>query len=85
MPDELATEPRFEVFSKPGCHLCEQLLEELWPLIRGRYDLVVHDIDTRADWQAAYGSRVPVLRYGDAEICQYTLDRPAVMRIVRGD
>ena len=29
------------VYSRQGCHLCEQLIEELLPLIRGRLDLEV--------------------------------------------
>lgn len=70
-----------DVYSRQGCHLCEVLLEELLPLVRGRLEVVVHDIDTRADWREKYDTRVPVVEYDGELICQYHLDRQALGRI----
>ena len=70
-----------DVYSRQGCHLCEVLLEELLPLVRGRYEVVVHDIDMRDDWRQAFDTRVPVVEYDGAFICQYHLDRQALTRI----
>ena len=69
------------VYSRQGCHLCEVLLEELLPLVRGRFDVVVNDIDSREDWRIAYTARVPVVEYDGELICQYHLDRHALTRI----
>ena len=66
------------VYSRRGCHLCEQLIDELAPLLRGRLDLEVCDIDTRADWLERYDTRVPVVEYDGEVICQYHLDRDAI-------
>ena len=74
--------PQFIVYSRRGCHLCEQLLEELEPLCRGRAELTVRDVDDRAEWVAAYGVRVPVLVADGEELCCYTLDRARVMRVL---
>jgi len=74
--------PKLQVFSRPGCHLCELLIEELLPLIQGRIELVVCDIDSRDDWRDAYDTRVPVLKYDGEFICQYHLDREALTRIL---
>lgn len=71
--------PVIEVFSRRGCHLCEQLLGELEPLVRGRATISVFDIDDRPEWQANYGERVPVVCCDGEEICQYNLDRRAVL------
>ena len=71
-----------QVFSRPGCHLCELLIEELLPLIQGRIELVVCDIDSRDDWRDEYDTRVPVLKYDGEFICQYHLDREALTRIL---
>lgn len=71
-----------EVFSRRGCHLCEQLIEELLPLIQGRAELRVCDIDSRDDWRRAYDTRVPVLKYDGELICQYHLDREALARFL---
>lgn len=70
------------VYSRQGCHLCEQLIEELLPLTRGRYEVVVYDIDSREDWSKKYDRRVPVVEYDGEFICQYHLDRDALTRIL---
>lgn len=70
------------VYSRQGCHLCERLIEELLPLVRGRLEVRVFDIDARADWRAAYNSRVPVVEYDGELVCQYHLDPDAVARIL---
>lgn len=72
--------PLLTVYSRQGCHLCEELIEELVPLIRGRADLVVMDIDTDAALVETYGKRVPVVEIAGQELCEYRLDRDAVHR-----
>ena len=70
------------VYSRRGCHLCERLLEELMPLVRGHLEVVVRDVDTRDDWKADYDTRVPVVEYDGEFVCQYQLDRDALARIL---
>ncbi|MDJ0939256.1 MAG: glutaredoxin family protein [Woeseiaceae bacterium] len=69
-----------DVFSRQGCHLCEVLIEELLPLVRGRAEVRVHDIDSREDWREAYDVRVPVVEFNGQLLCQYHLDAEAVNR-----
>lgn len=76
---QLAT---IQVYSRPGCHLCEVLVEALLPLIRGRLELEVLNIDTCEKWQRRYGLRIPVVFFNGTEICRYTLDKAAISRIV---
>ena len=73
---------RIRVYSRSGCHLCEILIEELLPLIRGRLDLEVLDIDSRPEWAEEYGTRIPVVQYAGRTICQYTLDGDAIRSIL---
>jgi len=72
------------VYSRKGCHLCEVLIEELLPLLRGSMDIEVRDIDSRADWLAKYDIRVPVVEYQDRLISEYPLNRGAVSELVAG-
>ncbi|MEM9404194.1 MAG: glutaredoxin family protein, partial [Pseudomonadota bacterium] len=72
--------PTFTVFSRPGCHLCEQLIEELLPFVRGRAEVRVIDIDDDSELVEAYSTRVPVLVFGEQELCHYHLDTAAVER-----
>ncbi len=71
-----------EVFSRQGCHLCEQLIEELLPLVSGRLELVVHDIDSRESWLLDYDTEIPVVKYDGELVCKYHLDRDAIARIL---
>ena len=70
------------VYSRQGCHLCEELIEALLPLVRGRLDVEVCDIDTRADWRERYDTRVPVVEYDGELVCQYHLDRDAIVSVL---
>ena len=71
-----------EIYSREGCHLCEVMIDELLPLVRGRFEIVVHDIDTREDWKRKYDTRIPVLKYDGKLVCQYHLDRESLARIL---
>lgn len=69
---------QLKVMSRPGCHLCEQVIEELVPLVRGRADLEVIDIDTDPELVARYGLRVPVVVADDRDLSEFPLDVQAV-------
>lgn len=49
------------LYSKPGCHLCEGLLEKLQQVKAIAFELEVRDIATRPEWFEAYQYEVPVL------------------------
>ena len=68
----------FRVFSRPGCHLCELLLDELVPLVRGRARVDVHDIDRVAGLREQYGTRIPVVELDGRILCEYHLDSAAI-------
>lgn len=72
----------FVLYSRRGCHLCDEMLEVLEPLCRGRAALVVNDVDACDEWQQAYGEFVPVLHVDGEEVCHYTLDKPRVLAIL---
>ncbi len=74
--------PTLHVYSRRGCHLCDVLVEALLPLVRGRLDVEVRDVDTRDDWRERYGARVPVVEFEGEVVCQYRLDRPSIEAIV---
>ncbi len=72
----------FHVYSRQGCHLCEVLIEQLLPLLRGKADVAVHDIDTRPDWREKYDVRIPVLEFEGQVVSQFQLDHEAVTRVL---
>ncbi len=76
--------PSVQIYSRPGCHLCEQLIEEIAPLLRGRARLEILNVDSRADWQEEYGTRVPVVEIDGRFICESRLDRAALHGVLSG-
>jgi len=70
------------VFSRRGCHLCEVLIEQLLPLVQGRLQVEVCDVDESPELRDRYGERVPVVEFDGEEICQFRLDVPAVRALV---
>ena len=79
---ETADEGRIRVFSRSGCHLCELLIEELLPLIRGHLELEVIDIDAHPELIDDYDTRIPVVEYAGRDVCQYHLDTAAIRAIL---
>lgn len=69
---------RLTLYSREACHLCEVMLGELEPLLAGRGEVSVVDIDEDPVLRRRYGLRIPVLAHGETELCRYRLDPVAV-------
>ena len=63
-----------ELYSRPGCHLCDELGEALAPILRGRAEIRVINIDEDIELKKRYGLRIPVLAAGDIELSEFPLD-----------
>jgi thioredoxin reductase (NADPH) len=72
------------VFGRPGCHLCEQAVEEIEPLCRAAgVALRVADVDADPALRERYGPRIPVVCGDGREICAWPLDRPRIREWLR--
>jgi len=79
VPDQ----PRFTLYSRSYCHLCDDLLAALRKLVGDEISVKVIDIDLDAELVQCYDELVPVLigsRDGqpDQQLCHYFLDENAV-------
>jgi Glutaredoxin-like domain (DUF836) len=72
--------PEWTVFSRPGCGLCEEMLEELASVLPPAEATRVQVIDIDADPELTrkYGTRIPVLLVDGEFVCAYRLDRQRV-------
>jgi len=70
------------LYSRPGCHLCDVMLEALAPLCAGRAQITVVNIDTDPELRARYAELIPVLSCEGEEICRYRLGRRAVQALL---
>jgi len=72
------------VFSRPGCHLCELMADELEPLCRAvGLTLRVLDVDTNPAWRDRYGLRIPVACVGGEELTGWPMNREHAMQALR--
>ena len=74
---------RFTLLSRSYCHLCEEMLEALRPVVAGvPVDVIDVDAPEHAALEARWGDAVPVLFAGEPspghELCRYRLDAARV-------
>ena len=53
------------LYSTVGCHLCEQALELVQPMVAERYRVKIIDIAETDELIACYGVRIPVIARDD--------------------
>jgi glutaredoxin len=71
---------RVVVYSKPGCHLCEQALVALQALSGERaFELEEVDITSDEALHRRYFERIPVITVDGEEVCDYFLDETLVL------
>jgi hypothetical protein len=49
------------LYSKPGCHLCDGLVEKLQQITTLNLNLEIRDITTQPEWFERYQYEIPVL------------------------
>jgi hypothetical protein len=66
---------RFTLYSRPGCGLCEEMLEELAALPAAQGIAVqVTDVDRDPALRERYGHKIPVLLLAGELVCHGRLD-----------
>lgn len=73
---------KLRLYSRPDCHLCEQMVAELAPLLTDKDALEVIDISQDPGLEQRYGVRIPVLEADDRELSIHRLDRAKVERFL---
>jgi hypothetical protein len=72
--------PRWTVYSRADCSLCERMIEELAELLgpEGAAAVQIVDIDGQPALEQRYGTRIPVLTADGEFVCAYRLDAQRV-------
>jgi len=78
------SEIELTLYSRPGCHLCEEMKAQLTP-IAARYRVAVREIniDSDAALREKFNEEVPVLFLGEKKIAKYFLDLAQLERQLR--
>jgi glutaredoxin len=67
------------VYSRPGCHLCEDAIVVLRRLqAEFAFELCERDISTDESLQRAYFERIPVIALDGEELCEYFVEEKLV-------
>jgi len=68
------------VYSRPGCHLCEEALEQIIALHEQGYRFDLHEVDIESNDQLLrrHLERIPVVEVDGMEVSELILDRAAV-------
>jgi len=74
-----------KLYSRPECHLCDELVTALMPIIEGFAQLEVVNIDEDPELKKRYGLRIPVLVGGGRELSTFPLDVTAVRAFLAGE
>lgn len=70
------------VYSKPQCHLCELLLDELATLVDASIPVEIVNISEDPDLMRRFGLRIPILSCDGQEISGYPLDSDRVRAVL---
>jgi c-di-GMP-related signal transduction protein len=68
------------VYSRPGCHLCEEALEQIVALHGEGYRFNLHEVDIESNdlLLRRYLERIPVVEVDGVEVSELILDRDSV-------
>lgn len=68
------------VYSRPGCHLCEEAIDQIVAFHGEGYRFGLHEIDIESNdlLLRRYLERIPVVEVDGLEVSELVLDRAAV-------
>lgn len=76
--------PRLVVWSRAGCGLCDEMVEELRPWLAARgLDAQLRDVDDDPEARRRFGLKVPVLTLDGEIVCHGRLDAEVLDRLLR--
>ena len=73
--------PQLTVYTRHGCHLCEDLLQQMQTLKNSHvFEYFTVDVDADPRIRQQYAALVPVVVLGDRQICHYFLDQAGLLQ-----
>ncbi|HTG88863.1 MAG TPA: glutaredoxin family protein [Vicinamibacterales bacterium] len=77
---------RLTIYSKPGCHLCDEMKALVHRTIAGRPDISLDEIDISSDRDLLerYGLEIPVLMIDGRKAAKYRVSEEGLRRMIEG-
>jgi glutaredoxin len=74
---------RLQIYSRPGCHLCEEMAGIVRRAIAGRpATLEEIDISKDPDLERIYGEQIPVLMIDGRKVAKYRISEREIRRVL---
>lgn len=72
------------LYSRPGCHLCDDMKALVARVTAGRRDVTLAEVDisTDAALEARYGLEIPVLLIGGRKVAKYRIEEATLRRML---
>jgi thiol-disulfide isomerase/thioredoxin len=76
----------FSLYSRPECHLCDDMLDALkeWQK-QFKFEVKVFNIDDNQELTTRYAARIPLLAINDTEICEYFFDEKSFLQALKNN
>ena len=77
---------RLTIYSKPGCHLCDEMKELVRATIAKQPDISLEEIDISTDGELMerYGLEIPVLMIDGRKTAKYRVTPAELKRMIEG-
>ena len=75
---------RLTIYSKPGCHLCDEMKAVVHRVLDSRADILTDEIDISTDPALLdrYGLEIPVLLIDGAKVAKYLVSEEELRRMI---
>jgi glutaredoxin len=72
------------IYSKPGCHLCDEMKAVVLRVLQSREDLSLEEVDISHDAALVerYGMEIPVLFVDGAKAAKYRITETELARVL---
>lgn len=72
------------VYSKPGCHLCEEAIRDL-QRVQKQHPFALEEINIQEDptLLAEYGEQIPVVMLNGTFLFEYAVDEPRLRQLLK--
>ncbi len=75
-----------ELYTRPGCHLCEEAKQILLAAAQThRFDLVERNVEENKEWEARFGQEIPVVFIDGRKAFKYRIPPRRLDRYLRRD
>ena len=77
--------PRLTIYSRPGCHLCDEM-KEVVHRVSASMPLSIEEVDISGDaeLERLYGMEIPVLMVDGKKAAKYRITEGELLRILDG-